>query len=466
MTAPQPFISQTRAARARRAAPTALALTLALAAACGAPHAVAPATTTIATTTPTTAAPATAPAPDPDLNRPPPRRLLAIDWAHTALASDDDARALWRRIAPTGADWDDKLAEVPATAAAPLARALLRDGNVTCATPPTGTCAKQAYEVPAPAETAGLDDPCLRRLLALWSLAQLDEDVPAELDEPLRALAAIPPPESQLVASALHARRSAAQDVRLELLGIAWRAGHRDLVEAELGGLDSAHQVAAVQRHHIGGALEPLPASEFRAVYVAAITDDALDARARTAAITELTAGVDALPTDVRNALVAATKARDCAVAAAAARALDQRGDHRFVPKRPSAAGQPALPRAMRAMCVLASYEALQGNAESSLLASYLPARGLERVTIAYDALSDTDPDGDGDPHTTQTVELVARDDAVLPELEDLARAMQRCTGAICVSDDHEFRFVWKSIGGQLMLIRLDVAERPPCTAP
>lgn len=435
------------------------ALALTLAAACGAPHAAAPPPAQPATV----AAPAAPRAPDPDLNRPPPRRLLAIDWAHAALATDDDALALWRRIAPTGADWDDKLGEVPAAVAAPLARALLRGGNFACAKPPIGACTKQQYDVPAPAETAGLDDPCLRRLLALWSLAQLDDDVPADLDPTLRALAAIPPPESQLVASALHARLQAAQDVRLELLGIAWRAGHRELVEAELGGLDSEHQIAAVQRHHIGRALEPLPASEFRAVYVAAITDDALDARARTAAITELTAGVDALAADVRKALVAATKASDCAVAAAAARALDQRGDHRFVPKRPSSASQQA---AMRAMCVLASYEALQGNAETSLLASYVPARGLERVTIAYDALSDTDPDGDGDPHTSQTAELVARADAVLPEIEDLARAMQHCTGAICVSDDHEFRFVWKPVGGQLMLTRLDVADRPPCVAP
>jgi hypothetical protein len=124
----------------------------------------------------------------------------------------------------------------------------------------------------------------------------------------------------------------------------------------------------------------------------------------------------------------------------------------------------------MRAVCVLASYEALQQADEPSLLSTYLPARGLERITITYDPLSDTDTDADGDPHTTHTAELVARGDAVLPELEDLVRAMQHCTGAICVSDDHEFRFVWapagKPGGGEVVLSRIELADRPPCPAP
>ena len=46
-------------------------------------------------------------APDPDLHRPPRRKLLDIDWAKVALTDDAAARAVWRRIAPTGADWDD-----------------------------------------------------------------------------------------------------------------------------------------------------------------------------------------------------------------------------------------------------------------------------------------------------------------------------------------------------------------------
>jgi hypothetical protein len=426
--------------------------------------------------------------PDPDLHRPPPRRLLDIDWTKVSLANEPEATALWRRIAPTGGDWDDKLGEIPASLTRPLAIAVLRGGNFTCAKPPAGACAKPIYDVDPPADTAGFDDPCLRRLLALWAMAQLeDDDLPAVMDA-LLGIAAIPPPESQLVASAIRSVPEAAQDARLAILATAWRAGQHDLVDAAVGTLDETHLIAAATQHHITGAFDVLPAEGHRAVYIAAITNEALATRARTAAIVDLVAlaptgegrrpagkavGVptprdraspidDKLQPDLTAALVSAVKSRDCAVAAAAARALDQHGDHRFVPRRPHATSTGPL---MRAICVLASYEALQRSDETSLLPTYLPARGLERVTVTYDALSDLDDDGDGDPHTTHTLELVARGDAVLPELEDLARAMRHCTGTICVSDDREFRFVWKPSGGELRLSRIEIADRPPCVA-
>jgi hypothetical protein len=405
---------------------------------------------------PVVAKPAPPPAPDPDLHHLPPHRALDIDWAEVHLTSEADALTLWQRIAPTGLDWDDKLEEVPAQVARPLAVALLRGGNFACAQPPTGDCAKPLYDVPAPAEAAGLADPCLRRLLALWALAQVeDDDVPA-IHDAVFAIAALPPPESQLVVAAIHAIPEAAQDDRLAILAAAWRAGQREVVESAVGKLDEPHLVDAVRRHHIASALELLAVADHRPIYLAAITDDALPARARTQAISEL-AGDPKLPADLISALTTAARGKDCQVAAAAARALAQHGDARFVPRKPATASTPAL---MHAMCVLASYETLQSADEPSLLATYLPAKGLERMTITYDALSDTDPDGDGDVHTTHTGELIARGDAVLPEVEDLVRAFGHCTGTICVSDDHEFRFVWK--GGQL--IRLELADRPPCT--
>ncbi len=406
-------------------------------------------------------------APDPDLHRPPPRKLLDIEWTKVALTDDAAALAVWRRIAPTGADWDDRLQEVPAQAARPLALAVLHGGQFLCTPPATGDCARPAYDVDAPAETAGFDDPCLRRLLALWSLDQLEaSDLPA-IKDALLAIAQLPPPESQLVEAAIHAVPETDQDTRLALLARAWRAGQRDLVGGALGGFDEPHLVAAVRDHHIDPALEILSAEGDRALYLAAVNDDALATRSRTAAIGDLVALAAAatagnkLPADLTAALVTATRAKDCSVAAAAARALAQHGDPRFVPRRPRTASTAQL---MRAVCVLASYEALLDNDEPSLVPGYVPARGLERMTITYDPLSDDDPDGDGDPHTSHTAELVPRAEAMLPELEDLVRAMQHCTGTICVSDDHEFRFVWQRFGGDTLLARLELADRPPCT--
>jgi hypothetical protein len=413
-----------------------------------------------APTPPPPAAPAPPPpvvaprAPDPDLHRTPPPPVLAIDWAGTPVDDDAAAIALWRAIAPTGADWEDKLHEVPASHARPLALALLRAGNFTCVVPATGACAKPAYDVPAPSDAATLDDPCLRRRLAMWALEQLEPaDVPAARDA-LLAIAAIPPPESELVEAVLRLTREVSQDERLAILAVAWTARQHDLVNAAVGPLDEAHLFAAVQKHHIAGALDVLSPEAHRAAYLAAVTDEALAAKARISAITELAAKPSP---ELTRALIAATRARDCSVAAAATRALH---DPRYLPTLPRTTN-PAV--AMRALCVLASYEGLQAADEPSLLASYLPARGLERTTITYDPLSTDDPDGDGDVHTAHAADLVPRAEAVLPEREDLVRAFAHCTGTICVSDDHEFRFVWKPAGGGLQLTRIDLADRPPC---
>jgi hypothetical protein len=40
---------------------------------------------------------------------------------------------------------------------------------------------------------------------------------------------------------------------------------------------------------------------------------------------------------------------------------------------------------------------------------------------------------------------------------------MRHCTGTICVSDDHEFRFVWQRSGGDALLSRIELEDRPPC---
>lgn len=377
---------------------------------------------------------------------------------------------MWTQIAPTGEDWDEKLLEIPAAAARPLAISLLRAGNFACPppAPAPAACPGPAIDLDPPAHAATLADPCLRRMLALWALAQLEPadvgEIPG-LRDALRGIAALPPPESQLVAAALAALPEADAAGRLELLGIAWRAGQRELVNGSLGGLDEAALIAAVRVHRIDGALEVLSATGHRAVYLAALTDDLLAPAARVLAARELIAGLaaDPLPAELRRALVTAAGAADCGVAAAAARALAEVGDRRFVPRRPRSRTPATM---MRALCVLASYELAAPAEEPSLLAGFLPARGLERVNVSYDALSEADTDGDGDVHTETTAELVAPGDAVLPEVEDLVRAMRACRGTTCSSADRSYRFGLRPGAGGLVLARLELVERPPCGRP
>lgn len=412
--------------------------------------------------------PAPAPAPPPpetghlkELERPAPVKLVDIDWSTTPLASEADALAAWERIAPTGADWSDKLDELPdeGGVTATLALALLHGGNFTCVRPPApGGCARPAVDVPEPTASATFADPCLRRLLAIWALGQLDADQLAGARDALRAIVAIPPPESELVSAALQALPESDQDGRLELYAIAFGAGHRELVNGMVNVLDEAHLIAAVRTHHIDGALDLMTAATQRKVFLAAIGDEHLNGAARVQAISELADADDKLAPDARAALVRATKSPDCAVAAGAARFLVRSGEKRFAPARPHTHKPAAM---MRALCVLASYEAGLRADEPSYLPGYVPKKGLELVTKTYDEYNDVDTDGDGDPHTESVSVYVPRDEVVLPEVEDMIRAFANCAGTTCRSPDREFRFGFK--GGELMLTRLEISERPPC---
>jgi len=440
-------------ALAARAAPAALA-------ACGGtPHATTPPDVEPSTIT-TTKKPRAA-TPDHDLERPPRPKLLAIDWSTVRVASDADARALWSRIAITANDWHDKLEEVPRELDRALAIALLREGNFNCVpTKPAGDCVPQVFDIPEPAATAGLADPCFRRLVALWAIERIeDDDVPMVMDG-LRKIVALPPPESQLTVAAIKAVPETDPARRFELITTAFKAGQRDIANTALGQLEESYLVDAVTKHHIDGALEMLPASTQRATYLAAIADDKLPTKARTTAISELVAVDDKLGPDLKVALIKATSTADCGVAASAARVLVQQGEPRYAPKRPRAS---TIAPVLRGLCVLASYEKLQGGAEPSLLPGYLPPKGLERIKITYDALSDVDPDGDGDPHTEHSTDLVPRAEAVMPEIEELTLAMTSCRGVTCRTENHEFVFGFKALGGEQLLWSLAIVERPPC---
>jgi hypothetical protein len=396
---------------------------------------------------------------DPDLNQSrAPKKLLSIDWSTVQVTSEADALALWNQIAPTGDDYSDKLDEIPGDGpiSTQLAFALLHGGNFECK--PLPQACHAPLDLPDPLPTATFADPCLRRLLALWAIAQLEDDDINFVRDSLVAIAALPPPESQLVATAIKAVPETEQDLLLQMLAAAYTAGNRELVDGSVSTLDEAHLLTALTVHHIAGALDLLSAEIHRKAYLSAIVDEKLSPVARGNAIRELAASEDKLSKEAHTAIAKATRSPDCQVAAVASRVLVQRGEKKFGPLRPTSTKPAAM---IRAMCVLASYEQLQNADEPSYLLGYIPKRGLEQVTVSYDEYSDTDDDGDGDPHTTHTATLVPRTDVVLPEVEDMTRAFAHCKGTVCQTDDREFRFTFK--GEQLT--RLEVVERPPCVA-
>ncbi|MEO8550552.1 MAG: hypothetical protein ABI678_11285, partial [Kofleriaceae bacterium] len=269
---------------------------------------------------------------DPDLNRAPAKKLLAIDWSTVTLASDRDALALWKQIAPTGDDWQQKLDEVPDALQHALAVALLREGSFACVTPKPA-CGPPPPVMTEPGPDATLADPCLRRELALWSFDELDRGDAAALKDVLRKIVALPPPESQLVADALHLA-AGDEDLGFELLAIAWKAGQRELVNGAMGELTEPHLLEAVKLH-IDGAYDVLTAKTQRPVFLAAIADEQLQPKTRTAAMSELLSDDDKLAPDLEKALIKATKSPSCATAAAAAGLLVHHGKPAFAPTRP-----------------------------------------------------------------------------------------------------------------------------------
>jgi hypothetical protein len=140
---------------------------------------------------------------------------------------------------------------------------------------------------------------------------------------------------------------------------------------------------------------------------------------------------------------------------------LVRNGEKKFAPGKPRTSKPAAM---IRALCVLASYESGLRADEPTFVLGYVPKRGLEVIRTAYDEYNEDDHDGDGDPHTERTAQLVPRNDVTLPELEEMIVALANCTGTVCRSHDHEFRFTFK--GADLLLTRLEVIERPPCAKP
>jgi hypothetical protein len=420
------------------------AIVIAVLAACGA----APREPAVAPPAISAVAPDAPHQPDPDLDRQPVPKLLAIDWDKVQLGSDADAMALWNQIAPTGGDWQSKLYEVPTgPISKALALAILRAGNFTCVhSVPSQSCStRMVQEVEEPDPSATLADPCLRRSLAMWAFDQLDGAELAPARAAMQAIVAIPPPESDLVSSAFDKDRdNPDQDERLDLIARGWNAGNRDIVAAALGGLDEQHLVEAVRKDHIDPALEILSIQGQRALYLASMTDAKLDAKTRVQIVADL---VEEQPNDPgsdgRSALLAATKSPSCEVAAAAAHAL----------VRYHMLGQPKPPATMHTLCVVASYEHMQLENETSPLAELIPPRGFEliRVGTDFDAGSDN-----------RSIDVIPRYAAVFPETDDIVHAFEHCKGTTCISDEHEFHFTMN--GG--MLTRLEIDERPDCAPP
>jgi len=337
------------------------------------------------------------------LNSEPGWNRAAGDVADLALAPPADdaaALALWAKLAPTGADYTDKLAAIPddPKVARPMAIALLRGGDFECKkVVDAGSCGEEILEFEPLEPTAGFDDPCLRRRLAPWALEHLTPaDVVALADE-LEGLVRLPPPEDDLPKAAFAVIPAGNDDLRLAFLAAA-QAAHRDeLAQMEASGLvGDAALLEAAGKLSIDAAIKRLDPGKHRAARIAALGDTDLQVATRE----ELLATFDGdRGADVRAALVALTADADCGLAMAAAERLAGLGDPSYLPRRPD--GQD-VGDYLRALCLLAhdSDASRRDERWAKFLAKKVVIRAVHwnDFETAEDEGDDGDDGDDGDP--------------------------------------------------------------------
>lgn len=359
-------------------------------------------------------APAEEPGASRQLDEPAPKPLLSIDWKTVSLTNDADAVALWRQIAPTGGDWELRLGELPdlGDLHRRLALALLRGGNFACKPVPVDPDSCGPVTLAAPPDST-FDDPCLRRELALWALDLLDEEDAPSLTRELLGIAALPPPEEELVRAAFELIPAGRDDLLLPMIEAAVAAGQGAIADESLADLAPAQLEKVALKLHSDGALRILDPAQSRQVFLAAIVDRKLLPATRTSAIDDLVAGEDGrLKKDLRTALLAALKDPSCEVAAAAARALVAAGESRFAPK-PQVG---SVAEAIRSLCVSTAYS--EAAPLDASLRRFVSKRGLQ----IYDHSEITAEPGEPAGEVILPAELVA-----LPFLEELAPALERC---------------------------------------
>ncbi len=177
----------------------------------------------------------------------------------------------WRDLAITGENWFEKVETIPQDQRVAMALDLIEGGGFACQTVASEGC-EQGQLMPVPGIDDDIDEPCLRRLLALWAVDQLsDEDIYERFDL-MTSLVWVPPPEEALTLAVLERFQTG-----FEAATIRWEAeaaGHKYLPEFDFAGaLDPDEVKKAATELHLDDALLALDPIEDADVYIAALDD-------------------------------------------------------------------------------------------------------------------------------------------------------------------------------------------------
>jgi hypothetical protein len=401
---------------------------------------------------------------------------------HTTSALDM-ADAEWRDLDVTGENWRQRVEAIDPTHRAQMASSLLEAGNFDC--PVTYAPLESCARTPMLRELrpdSGIDDACLRRVLALWAIDQLPDDALYELFEEMSSLVRIPPPEHELAAAVL-----ARFDSGFEAAQLRWEAksaGHTVTLDDRLLATFEHDELvrAAVDLHFDAAVLALEPVDDLDA-HLYAVDDDELRRSTRLEIMDRL---VDAFvlvgrheADRIHGALWWKTRSDDCIEAAAATASLAALGGTDVeLPTGPFESVEAVI----AAACARLALD-VRGRPWKPLLSK----RGIAvtktredpfridalwtKYPFAYDDdldgvpdVPEADPDGDGDVATTrEQSERRWHKRFTLPYAEELKLALPHCDGNVCKLPGSTVWFeldIARELGTLLRLRGIDRHER------
>jgi hypothetical protein len=358
-----------------------------------------------------------------------------------APTSDGAALGLWKKLAPTGADYHQKLASIPPDPAVrrPLARVLLAGGNFTCEdTVDYEECGEDFVDWKDFDLRSNFDAPCLRRRLALWALAELDPADMPKLADALLAMFELPEPESELQPAVLAAFERGPEALRLRAYKIAMTKGMEEKIAVD--GLSENGLIAAARDLGIDAAARALDRSRHLGVLAALLNDDLqMSEETRSSILYSLEEVQGKVVTE---ALEKRAIGGSCDLAMDAAIALEQRGDGSFLPRRRLNDDQDA---ARFALC-MSMHDSDQGRARA-LLASFVGPQGVEVTRVHKDEwaeverrMSDAAPEPDAGPEAVTSLDEIEQLVRESIEFENSDPEWQKRELSFTVADDGGLR--------------------------
>jgi hypothetical protein len=365
--------------------------------------------------------------------------------ALTMPKNDDEALALWRKLNPTGKNWESVLStveDVPQLRRA-LARALLGRVDFECKDIVNeGNCGEDDYRWGPLPDDATVDNPCLARQLAIWSLNEAKLGT-ADLKtlwpklEPAFGWKTV----DENLCDAIVDAPSINDELQADVIAVA--IDKKCGADRALKVLPSLSEKARVDLADRGveAAFDSLDPKKHYKLFVEGLGQGSVDFRIKLIDRVKTARVSNELKAKLREVV----KDEDERLSAVAADALANLGDQSFLPRRPSGDKQNDFERELRRL-----YHDPDSSRANERLRAFLPKKGRLKIVTT----TRTEYDGNTPPEEREE------------EREDKDYADYDTVGLATLKDWIEpdpngtVNLVWKTLGGKLYLVGMEIEIR------